>query len=374
MKLAVFSRNIGGQTETFIRRHVQDLAPGRTVALAVAADAPGGGAWRPSCPTLVLDQVYAGDFARAYRGILRRAGRSAEELTARRFLERHGARVFLGQYLDRSLRWQSLVQGSGMAFFAHAHGQDVSRALRHEHWRREYLRYNDANGVITMSQFSKRRLVELGIADSKVHVVPYGVDVADHVPERDPQPIIRCLAVGRMVAKKGPILLLDAFRRAVQQVPSLRLDYVGAGELLPAAKQFVLAAGLTESVTFHGYQDCDTVRRLMVRAAIFVQHSMTDPDTGDQEGLPVAILEAMGVGLPVVSTNHAGIPEAVTDGVTGVLVAEGDTTSMADALVQLAKSPDLMARLGSSGWSRACLKFTWSRERQELLQVLGLPS
>src|SRR5207247_4061449 len=122
----------------------------------------------------------------------------------------------------------------------------------------------------------------------------------------------------------------------------------------------------------HGGQPNEVVQRLMRDADIFVQHSITDPDTGDAEGLPVSILEAMAHGLPVVSTRHAGIPEAVSDGVSGYLVDEGDTAGMAERIVALIRSADLRHRMGDAGWRRAKEDFSWERERSALLRILGL--
>ncbi len=117
----------------------------------------------------------------------------------------------------------------------------------------EYLRYNQADGVITVSEFSKARLVAIGVDAERIHVVPCGIDVPSREPRRaSSEGVVRCLAVGRMVAKKGPILTLDAFRRAALDCPTLRLDYVGEGDLLPAARQFVRAFGLEDRVTLHG--------------------------------------------------------------------------------------------------------------------------
>jgi glycosyltransferase involved in cell wall biosynthesis len=110
----------------------------------------------------------------------------------------------------------------------------------------------------------------------------------------------------------------------------------------------------------------------MSEADIFFQHSMTDPQTGDEEGLPVAILEAMAHGLPVVSTRHAGIPEAVLEEVTGYLVNEGENALMAERLATLARDIDLRQRMGEQGWLRAKELFSWKVERAGLLKVMNL--
>jgi glycosyltransferase involved in cell wall biosynthesis len=80
----------------------------------------------------------------------------------------------------------------------------------------------------------------------------------------------------------------------------------------------------------------------------------------------------MANGLPVVSTQHAGIPEAVLNGVTGYLVEEGDVDGMARAIAELVGQPELSRRLGHAGWQRAKQYFSWQRERTQLLALLGL--
>ena len=86
----------------------------------------------------------------------------------------------------------------------------------------------------------------------------------------------------------------------------------------------------------------------------------------------MAILEAMAHSLPVVSTRHAGIPEAVREGVTGLLVNEGDTREMAHALVALARDANLRRSMGIAGWNVARERFSWLRERADLQRILGL--
>jgi colanic acid/amylovoran biosynthesis glycosyltransferase len=351
--LAVFVPELGARSETFIRRHVQDLLPGQTLTIGGPLGDGTARDWDADGPVVDLGAV-------------------SDLGTVGRWLREYGVQVLLGEYLDASLPWLSLARELGIRFFVHAHGYDVSQRLRGPLYRREYLRYREAAGVITMSEASRARLIDLGLPSGCTHAIPYGVDVAESVPERAARDGIRVLAVGRMVSKKGPILTLDAFRRASASRPELRLDYVGDGPLLPAAAQFVHALGLHETVTLHGGRPNHVVQELLQTADVFVQHSLTDPETGDEEGLPVAILEAMAWGLPVIATIHAGIPEAVDDGVTGFLVEQGDSQSMAARIEQLARDRDLRLAMGRAGWEQARARFSWARERSDLLRVLGL--
>jgi colanic acid/amylovoran biosynthesis glycosyltransferase len=371
---AVFSPLLGARSETFVRRHVRDLLPGRTVAVTYSSHDTSASDWTWQGPCLDLDSLRPTFLRRLFR--IRRPWASlilADHLDpVRRFLRRHKVQVMMGEYLDESLPWCLLARELGIRFFAHAHGYDVSAQLRSPLWQESYLAYNDAAGVITVSDFSRTRLLALGISRDLVRTVPCGVDVPDTPTARSPGRSIRCLAVGRMVPKKAPLLALDAFRRAATRYPDIRLDYVGSGALLGPARQYLEDHELTGIVTLHGGLPNQAVQQMMQSSDIFIQHSVVDPDTGDEEGLPVAILEAMASALPVVATKHAGIPEAVVDGSTGFLVDEGDTEAMADRIELLARSPNVRQQMGISGWTRARDRFSWQRERAALLGILGV--
>jgi len=288
-------------------------------------------------------------------------------------LKKNNVEVVLSEYLDASLKWLDVAQSLGIRFFAHAFGYDISQTLCNPDMRRRYLKLEEADGIITVSEHSRIRLMDLGLSENKIHVIPCGVNVPGTAPlhQQGNHPI-RCLVVGRMVAKKAPLMVLEAFRRSLLENSRLKMDYVGDGELFDEASQFVSDHDLSHSVTLHGSQPNRVVHELMKKADIFIQHSRTDPLTGDEEGLPVAILDSMANGLPVVSTRHAGIPEAVIEGVTGYLVDEGDVESMAAYIIQLADDAKLRKRFGQAGWARAKQNFSWEKEKAALLKVLGL--
>jgi colanic acid/amylovoran biosynthesis glycosyltransferase len=367
--LAVMAPFLGRTTETALRRHMCELAPGRTAVLALTAPPDE----RPD-PELAASRCLILEDGVKY---LIKPPSSAREIArvldkARRFLLKHRVKAILSEYLDFSTYFIGLADELKIPFVAHAHGADASQRLREPEWRRRYVALAKASAIVVVSHAMKRALEASGFDPERIRVIPCGVEVADTPPPPRPHRRFRCLAVGRMTAKKAPILLLDAFRRALPDMAGARLDFVGDGPLLSAVHQCVKVMALEDSVTLHGERSHDEVLRLVREADVFVQHSCVDPLTGDAEGLPAAILEAMADGLPVVSTLHAGIPEAVEDGVTGFLVPEGDTPAMAARLVDLARDPDLRRTMGQSGWARVRRMFSWELEKDRLLDVLGL--
>ena len=354
-QLAILAPTIGSVSETFILRHMRDLLPGRTVVVSSVEE---GAGLDEGVPRLLVGRSQSPD---RDTGVLQ-------------FLRKHHVGVAMGEYLTFSHQWIEAVRSAGAAYFVHAHGYDVSRALRDPSWRSRYTDYRSAAGVITVTEGSRRRLIELGVGAERIHVVPCGVDVPPESPRRVDGEFVRCVAIGRMVGKKAPLTTLAAFRLAAASCDRLRLDMIGGGPLYETAAQYVRGANLGDRVRLLGPQPHDAVVRALREADIFVQHSVTDPVTGDEEGLPVSILEAMAHALPVVSTRHAGIPEAVLEGVTGLLVDEGDVAAMAERLVTLANDSGARAQLGAEGRRRVAASFSWERERGMLSQILGLES
>ena len=368
-KLAIFTPQLGTASETFIRRHIEDLLPGRTVVVARNSTTPFGGYWRPQCPVLFLDRW-------ALRLPVRLAVRMGvsqarlRDSTIGRFLQQHGATVIMGEYLDQFVDFIPLLESMRLPYIVQAHGIDVSAALRRPGLAERYRSYDSAAAVLTRCEFHRKRLIDLGLRADRVRINPGGVDIPEQIPSHPAKASKRFLAVGRFVPKKGPIYLRKAFRLAASRDATITLDYIGGGELLPAAQQLVNACRLNDRVRLHGPAKDDVKSRLAQECGVFVQHSVTDPETGDEEGLPAAIQEAMALGMTVISTRHAGIPEAIEHGVSGLLVEERDVEAMAEAMGRAASDRALCARLGAAAHAKAKDLYSWPAERARLLAAL----
>jgi colanic acid/amylovoran biosynthesis glycosyltransferase len=364
-KLAIFANDLGA---SFIDCHLRDILPGHTVAIGRYGSLPIASLWPVECPTFFLNEWEARlDVRLAIRLGISKKGLLNAALA--RFLKKHKVDVVLGEYLDEFLPFVGLIEQLGLPYVVQGHGIDVSSWLRLPGSADRLAAYNSARAVLTRSELHRQRLVEMGLPAARVHVNPGGVAVSDSPPIRSPESCNRFLAIGRMVPKKGPIYLLEAFRRAAAQNPLISLDYVGMGALAPAVAQMVSACGLSKRVRIYPMVTESEKAELLCNCGIFIQHSITDPDTGDEEGLPAAIQEAMAAGMAVVSTRHAGIPDAVEHGISGLLVGEGDVAGMAQAML------DAIPRahsLGKAAHHRAQSEYTWSGERERLRKWLGL--
>ncbi len=363
-RLAVFMVQLRSVSETFIRRHVEDLAPGRTVAVARMTGLPGA----PPCPSFLEDRWQLGLPVRlAIRAGIRRERLLEASIGA--FLRRHRVSVVLGEYLDQFVDFVPMLERMELPYVVQAHGLDVSSSLLKPGMAERYRAYRSARAILTRCEFHRRRLIEIGLPAGKIHLNPGGVDIPHEPPVRAPEAATRFLAIGRMTPQKAPIVLLEAFRMAASRNSHLTLDFVGAGQLFPAALQFVKACGLEGRVRLHGLASEELKHRLLRECGVFVQHCAVDPETGDEEGLPAAIQEAMAYGLAVVSTRHSGIPEAVREGETGLLVNEWDAIAMADAFLKILTNAPA---LGYAGYSVAAANYGWAHEKARLQKWLGV--
>ena len=188
-----------------------------------------------------------------------------------------------------------------------------------------------------------------------------GVDLARFRPDAGAREAGLVLHVGRLVAKKGTADLLAAIAR----VPEARLAVIGEGPLRASLQAKAGALGIGDRVAFLGALAPEAVAGWMGRAALLAAPSVTAAD-GDAEGLPHVVVEAAAAGLPVVATRHSGIPEAVAEGESGFLVAEGDVAALAARLGAVLESADLRALMGAAGRRLAEERFDRARQAERL--------
>lgn len=369
--LAIALPLLGQRSETFIKKHAEEILPGRTSLVASFSLPANQRAWDFDGPTLLLDPQW-----RPLRGAVKllrsRISQAGTEHKIVDFLKSHGVQAIVVEYADTFLSFVEPIQAAGIRWYTFGHGYDVSERLLDPDWRSRYQIHNQVSGVFVRANVIKRRLIDIGIRGDLISVVRGGVDVPETCPVSQNRSVLNLLAVGRMVPKKNPIKAIESFVTALRSYPSMHLHYIGEGPMFAKAEDLVKTRGIESKVTLYGGRPSDFVMRQLRETDIFVQHSMRDPESGDEEGLPAAITEAMAHGIPVVSTLHAGIPEAIDDGCSGYLVEEGDSDSMAERIVRLAKSFELRQKMGREGWQKARTVFNWENERKQILELTGL--
>lgn len=342
MKVCIVTSDYHVPGETFINRHIEHMAGGQTCVVCGRFngdnpyDTPVFSRRGPLGPADKLRAPFAA-FWNALRFGTSRLPYGDNARALRAFLRDQQVDVVLAEFGTQALVVARLCHQMGLPVFSYFRGTDASRALRSAQRVRSYrLMMPYLTGVFSVSQFLLDNLARHGVTHPNAHVMPSGVDVRRFVPgDKHPGSF---LAVGRMVDKKAPQITLRAFARAAKGRQA-HLTFIGDGPLLGPCRAEAQALGIGDQVTFTGALPHDAVRGHLSTTEVFLQHSITDRN-GNTEGLPTAIQEAMAAGCITVSTRHAGIPEAIDDGVTGFLTAEWDEAGFAAAIAHVLDMPD----------------------------------
>jgi colanic acid/amylovoran biosynthesis glycosyltransferase len=187
--------------------------------------------------------------------------------------------------------------------------------------------------ALAISVHAKDRLVSLGCSLPKIRIHRIGVDVAraPAVPSPFGGPAVKLLSVSRCVEKKGLADALDAVAILCREKGAYEYIIVGDGPLRPALEERARALGIDQHVHFLGAQTTERVRSLMAGADILLAPSVIAAN-GDEEGIPVVLMEAMAAGLVVVSTITGGVGELLQDGVTGFAAPPHDPRALAETI------------------------------------------
>jgi len=234
------------------------------------------------------------------------------------------------------------------------HGYDVSRTgralllsgrlswMRYALGRRRLMR--EGALFLAVSDALRAKAIAAGYPPDRTITHYMGVDLRafPFSPDRDGHTILH---VGRLVEKKGTALLIDALDRLKTAHPEANLVVIGDGPLRPSLERLARQLGVGGKVRFLGSQPPTAVAEWMRSAALLAVPSVTARD-GDAEGLPTVIPEAAASGLPVVGSDHSGIPEAIADEHSGFVVPEGQVEPLTGRLAELLGSRDLRRSMG----------------------------
>jgi glycosyltransferase involved in cell wall biosynthesis len=268
------------------------------------------------------------------------------------------------------------AQRLGIPLIVTAHGHDVTRqpasgGAKGIRYRRNLRTvFGRAAAIIAVSEVIRSKAIGRGADPAKIRVHHIGVRIPPVVPETPKQWDVAF--VGRFVEKKGADDLLAALAALGPDKP--RAVLIGSGPGLAAMREY--ARELRVDATFLGTRTPEEVLQVVSASRLLAAPSRTAAD-GDSEGLPTTIMEAAALGLPVVATRHSGIPEAVTDGETGLLGAEGDRQALAGNIARLLADEPLRERLGAQGRAYMKAKFDMAVQTRRLEdiydEVAGLP-
>ncbi|MDQ3116233.1 MAG: glycosyltransferase family 4 protein [Verrucomicrobiota bacterium] len=267
----------------------------------------------------------------------------------------------------RTAYWIERFFGIGFSFTAHAN--DIFAPKPFEISLGKLI--GPARAVVTVSDFGVRFLQEKFPGDAaRVRRVYNGIDLQQfqRADFTTAPPVI--ISIGRLIEKKGFQDLISACRILRQRGLEFRCEIIGEGPLAHALGEQIAAAGLTNVVALAGPLPQAEVIRRLARSALFVLPCVAEKG-GGMDNLPTVVMEAMAAGLPVVSTDLAGVPEMVQEGVTGLLVPEQQPGALADAMSRLLANPGLARSLGAAGHERATRLFAIEKNVRALRAVVA---
>jgi colanic acid/amylovoran biosynthesis glycosyltransferase len=328
LKVTVYRLQLFKASEGFIPAQAASLPDasvqlvGRTI---FGKPDPGIKFWVPAH----LNQFALARFlATAYPGYFERAVRD------------HGTRLIHAHFSIDALYALALALRVKCPLITTLHGHDVtmSRPYLMRSGKPAWIRYallqeslkRLGSHFICVSRFMYDMALRSGFPENRLSVHYIGIDVDRFKPTR-PHGVPRIVHVARLVEKKGTRYLVDAIGHLRGRFPELTVDIIGEGPLQPSLEAQVVALGLQDCIRFHGAQSNEMVREILKGATALVLPSVTAA-SGDAEGLGLVLLEASASGVPVVGTRHGGIPEAVIEGKTGLLVEERNSVMLAEAI------------------------------------------
>jgi colanic acid/amylovoran biosynthesis glycosyltransferase len=233
----------------------------------------------------------------------------------------------------------------------------------------------EAHFIVAISDFSRRYLLGLVPDDNnknrtirdKVHIVHCGLSPDKFAPSanraENPLPVI--LFVAQLSERKGAPVLVEACKILAERGRRFRCVIFGDGPQMALLRELVTAYGLEEAVDLMGAVFQEELRGHLARTDIFALPCIT-ASNGDMDGIPVSLMEAMSMEIPVVSTYLSGIPELIRNGENGMLVEEKDVTALANALERLLDDEKLRIQLGKNGRRKVIQDFNIDSNADQL--------
>ena len=343
IRIAIATPSANAYSETFIAAHIKRLQGVQCVL--VDGDLPN----RVLDGLLLLHRSGVGHIMDHVRA--RITGGDTQDLLRKRIaalLRRERIDVMLAEYGICADALIDPCARAGVPLVAHFHGYDAHKTAKLEQVDNYKRLFANAAALVVVSRAMEQQLLALGAPREKVFYNCYGIDVDQFTAGSPAEATPHFVAVGRFVEKKAPQLTLSAFELLLKKAPEARLTMVGQGPLWESCVQRARSGALKDRVHISGVMKPEEVAALMRSARAFVQHSVRAL-SGDSEGTPLAVLEAMASGVPVIATRHTGIADVVVHGEHGLLCDEFDIHAMAAHMEQLASDKELAGRMGRAG-------------------------
>ncbi|MEW4430057.1 MULTISPECIES: glycosyltransferase family 4 protein [Paenibacillus] len=267
----------------------------------------------------------------------------------------------------------------GTRYFTYVHGLDVMGMQNSKLFPVLMYILRRSDKVIANSQYTRSRLIELGIGEERIVIIPPGLNIGKLKSASSEDEDVRnkydlhgkkvLITVSRLVERKGHDITLRAIRHVTQHIPNLKYVICGEGPYRSELERLVGLYALEDVVIFTGGIPDHELHQLYQCSDLFIMPSRDIKEKGDVEGFGIVFLEANYYRLPVIGGNSGGIPDAVKDHVTGYLVDPLDESEIADRIEQLVVDEELAQKLGENGYDWVINHCLWSHRGQLLRQL-----
>lgn len=233
--------------------------------------------------------------------------------------------------------------------------------------------FKEGDLFLPVCDYFKQIAVQLGCPQEKIAVHHSAINCSQFSfkeRKKERNEIIQLVAVCRLVEKKGLDVGLQAIAKVIKKYKNIHFTIVGRGRLRTSLEQLAKKLHIADKVTFFGWATHDQVVNILNKSHIFLLPSTT-AENGDEEGIANALKEAMATGLITVSTYHAGTPELITDGISGFLVAQKNSTALADKINYIIEHPHIWKSIGLAARKKIEDEFEIKQSIKELENVFN---
>ncbi len=283
-------------------------------------------------------------------------------------LKKENIEIVLAEYGTAGNRIFPICQELNLPLIVHFHGYDATtyEILKNNNNYKEMFAY--ASKIIAVSKAMYKQLLSIGCPEEKLILNTYGPnDEFNKLQSSCEEELF--IGIGRFTDKKAPYYTILAFKEVVKKFPNAQLKLAGDGALKNTCENLIKLYSLDKNVQLLGVITPEEYRNYLLKARAFVQHSVTAAD-GDMEGTPLAVLEASSAGVPVISTNHAGIPDVIIHEKSGLLVNEHDVDGMAKNMLRFLEDKTLAKEMGKYGKENILANFSMTKHIETLNKII----